>query len=154
MDKGGKQKLFYFEVDQSIRIENISDDSFVAIANEEIFYTLKIDKKVKRSIFEYYRCKGNLKFFAPQLFAAVIILGMRKSCLRFIDLGLDMEYPGYERTIIKLIKQNFLDVHIEFKKIGKKSMAHFAAYGAFKGKRKINIQSDINELLTILNIKK
>ena len=52
---------------------------------------------------------------------------MKKSSLKFVDLGLDLEYPGYERIISRLIKQSFQNVNIEFKIIGKKSIAHFAA---------------------------
>lgn len=148
--KNIRQKLFRFEVDQSIRIEEMNRDSYVALANSEFSFTLKIPRRVKRRVREVFRRQGKPKMFAPYTFAVVIILAINKSGYKFQELVIDIEYPGYEKEIIKIITILFPDIEIYFTEIGKKSLAHFAAYGAYLEKRSVNSVVTAEELLSII----
>jgi len=129
-----------FEVDQSQRIEKMNQDSFVAIANEEQSFTVQISKQVKRQLFAAYANKGKNKLFGPELFASLVTAALRVSELVVGRLVLDIEYPGYEAVIINIIKKSFPEIIFEIKSVGRKSPAHFAAKGAYLGKREINWQ--------------
>ncbi|OGY37838.1 MAG: hypothetical protein A3E36_02170 [Candidatus Andersenbacteria bacterium RIFCSPHIGHO2_12_FULL_45_11b] len=142
-----KQKQFRFEVDQSIRIEETNKDSIVALANDEQSFTVKIPRRAKRQIFETFRRKGSPKQFAPSVFAVAIILIINKSKLKPQDLVIDIEYPGYETEIMQCISEAFPKLKIYFTEIGKKSPAHYAAYGVYIKKRKANALCSSEEIL-------
>ncbi|MEK7527375.1 MAG: hypothetical protein AAB537_03130, partial [Patescibacteria group bacterium] len=135
-----KQKLYRFEVDQSVRIEELSRDSVVAVANKEQEFSAIIPRKLKRRLYEATRREGGaVKFFAPRLFAQSIIAILRFAPAIVRELIIDIEYPGYERIIMRTIERAVPGVSVFFKPIGKKSPAHFAAYGVFAGKKKASL---------------
>lgn len=145
------QKLFRFEVDQSIRIEEMNKDSIVALANTEKSFTLKIPRRAKRQAREFFRRQGQPKQFPPSIFAAAIILAVRKSNYQFHDLVIDIEYPGYEKAIITLLNHALPDIKIYFTSIGKKSPAHYAAYGVYIKKRRADMLATADQLLRMLH---
>lgn len=144
--KNMNQRLFRFEVDQSIRIEQLNDSTALALANEEKSFVIKIPARVKRQLAEYFRYQGKPKKFAPKLFAIGIVLIIKKINTKVSELVIDIEYPGYELLITDLIKIYFPELLIYFSVIGKKSTAHFAAYGAHIGKRNFDAVLTVEEI--------
>ncbi|EFK96045.1 protein containing Hedgehog/intein hint domain, C-terminal domain, partial [sediment metagenome] len=124
------QKLYKFEVDQSIRIEEYSKDSVVAIGNSEHTYTVIVPHTLKQSFRRM--CDDAPKHSAPTLFALSIVYAIRTSRMRVHELVIDVEYPEYEDIITEVIRNALPSLHIHFKQIGKKSPAHYAAYGVYK----------------------
>lgn len=148
------QKLFRFEADQSVRVEELTDDTVIAIANNESERAIVITSRVKRRLLEHYRCLGKPKKFAPHVFAAGLILLIVNSEFRVDELVVDIEYPGYELAIIDLLHQYSPKLKVYFSIIGKKSPAHFTAYGIHKGKKKPDQSTGFVEILAIINKKR
>ena len=142
-----KQKLFRFEIDQSVRVEELNKDTIIGLANIEFSYTAVISAKVKRKLYEVYRLQGKRKQFAPRVFAAAIVATMQKSGYKFHDIIVDIEYPGYELEIAKTVNAAFPDLNVYFGSIGKKSVAHYVAYGVHIRRIKENISIRIDDLL-------
>ncbi|MBI2597072.1 VCBS repeat-containing protein [Candidatus Daviesbacteria bacterium] len=115
-----------FEVDQSNRIEDLSKDSFIAIANKQHSFVAMISKKEKKRIHKFYQ--KTPKLFGPVLWARIIAYLVRENNIKEAKLILDQEYPTYEKAINQIIGKNTEDIIIEYKSIGHKSKAHFAAY--------------------------
>ena len=149
-----RQKLFRFEVDQSVRIEESNKDTIIGIANEEHSFTVVIPLQAKRTLFEIYRRQGKRKFFAPEVFALSVLSAAQKSGLRFVDLIIDVEYLGYEKRITNLIKPFLPDVNIYFATIGKESPAHYAAHGVYDKVREADGTTSSDEILHLLEQQK
>jgi len=147
------QKLFRFEADQSVRVEELTDDTIIAIANYESGRAIVITSRIKRRLLEHYRCLGKPKKFAPHVFAASLVLMIVNSEFRVDELVIDIEYPGYETAIIDLLQKYSPKLTVYFSIIGKKSPAHFVAYGVHKGKRKPDQSTKFDEILAIINKK-
>ena len=141
------QKLYRFEVDQSIRIEQMNKDTIIGIANQEQAITTKVPKRVKRRLQERYRLQGRPKLFAPQLFAAAIAVSLKHAHFRVHDLVIDIEYPGYEREIMRTIQLLHPSLSIYFTTTGRKSPAHYAAYGAYINKIKVDLFVSTKDIL-------
>ncbi|MEK7170648.1 MAG: hypothetical protein AAB767_05155, partial [Patescibacteria group bacterium] len=136
-----QQTLFRFEVDQSGRIEELRHDTVIGIANAEQSFTIIISAKLKRRLNEIERrTKGEMKFFAPRLFADMISEALARAPFEARELVIDIEYTGYERVITRMITERSPNTEIFFKLIGKKSPAHFAAYGVFKGEKNASMR--------------
>lgn len=148
-----QQKLFRFEADQSIRIEKLTDDTVIAIANGENRHAIVITSRVKRRLLEYYRKLGKPKKFAPHVFAAGLALMVNDSKFRVDELIIDIEYPGHELSIINLLQKHAPRMEVYFSVIGKKSPAHFAAYGVHRKKIEPDKQTGFAEILAIINKK-
>ena len=148
--EGKIQKLFRFEVDQSIRVEELTKDTIIGIANNEEAFTLRIKSKTKRHVYEYFRRWGKPKKFGPATLAAGIIVAVGKSTSRVSELIIDIEYPGYEITIQKIIQQAFPNIMIYFGLIGKKSPAHHAAYGVHVEKKISTWVAERQELMRLI----
>lgn len=144
------QKLYRFDVDQSIRIEELAKDSIIGIANKENFFTLVVPSRVKRRLREEFRKQGKPKQFGPQFFASAIVIAMQQSGLRFQELIVDTEYPGYEREMSQIIASHFRDIIIHFSPIGRKSPAHYAAYGVHIKKKSGSHKAGTAEILQTL----
>ena len=144
------QKLTRFEVDQSIRVEELNRDTFIGLANTESYLILKLTARTKRRLFEHFRRLGQPKKFAPTVFASAIVLSVKASIPSVSDLIIDIEYPGYELLIINLIKKQLPDILVYFSIIGKKSPAHFAAYGAHLNKKTADLTVAAAEILRII----
>lgn len=129
------KKLLRFEVDQSIRIEETNRDTVIGIANKHHGVAVLLPRKIKRHFMEDFRRRGISKRFGPTLFAAGIIATLKQSKLNPSSLILDIEYPGYERLIAKVISLYYPRVVISFRQIGKNSPAHEVAYFTHTHKR-------------------
>lgn len=75
------------------------------------------------------------KKFGPWVFAAVVSELLKKSHFKVSDVVIDIEYPGYERDILAIIKNMHPNTYVSFTTIGKNSPAHEKAYFALKGKK-------------------
>jgi hypothetical protein len=138
------------EIDQSVRIEELNKDTILGIANKEARFTVIVPKKAKRALYEKFRCQGKPKKFAPYVFAISISEALRKAPFKSSDIVIDIEYPGYEQEIIKIIKQQYPEIEVYFTTIGKKSPAHFVAYGVNIKKIKADYRINSTRLLSIL----
>ncbi|MFH1354514.1 MAG: hypothetical protein ABIH36_04530 [bacterium] len=145
------QKLYRFEVDQSVRIEELNRDTIIGLANEEHAFTFKVPRGVKRRLYETFRREGKPKLFGPRVFASAVALTIVRSGFRIQELIIDLEYPGYDEQIIEIISGFFPSVMVVFTSIGKNSPAHEAAHFTYKRRLKVNVianQRDIKNTLS------
>lgn len=88
------------------------------------------------------------KKFGPWVFAVAIIKLIDRANVRVSDIVIDIEYPGYEREILAIIKNGYPDLYVSFTSIGKNSPAHEKAYFGLKGKEGVEAEfrySDFRE---------
>ena len=138
------------EVDQSVRIEELTKDTILGIANEQVSFTAIVPKRVKRALHEEFRRQGKPKKFAPYVFATAVSALIQRMPFKSSVIVIDIEYPGYEQEILEIVKQCHPQMEVYFTAIGKKSPAHFAAYGVHVGRKKSDHQISIIKLLSIL----
>ena len=127
-----KQKSARFEVDQSVRVEELNRDTVIGIGSLDKECACLIPKKVKRHFREEFRRQGKTKLFAPTIFAAAIAASLRQCNIKASVIVVDKEYEGYEEHIEMIVKKAAPHAQIEFKQIGRKSPAHLIAYKVFK----------------------
>ncbi|MBI2597071.1 VCBS repeat-containing protein [Candidatus Daviesbacteria bacterium] len=127
-DDQKSQRLTTFEVDQSIRVEDKTADTILAIANIESSFITKLDKKQKQILFKKYSQNNQSKKFGFEIFAQMVVASIIKSGLTVTDLVIDIEYNKHEMDIAAIIRKSFPKMGIYFKSIGKHSPAHLAAY--------------------------
>ena len=140
------QKLYRFEVDQSVKIEEFTKDTIVAVANEDHSVAVSVPRKVKQALRATLRQNQPQRFNAA-VFAAAIVEALATLNQQAHELVIDIEYKGYETTIANVISNAFPGIMIYFKGIGKHSPAHYAANFAHRKERKIDktlSQTDIS----------
>ncbi len=147
------------EVDQSWKIERSGKATILAFSNHQEA-AIKIPKDVKREAFVYLEDKfGRTKLNIFRIFAAGAILLIKKAGLsiRNLSLLIDKEYPGREDEIRSMILEAgrkadlvFDPKLIHFVQVGKKSGAHFIAYGVHIGKRKAEFTAELQEITELL----
>ena len=128
-----------YEIDQSIKIEDTSRDTVLAVANEMRYFTILIPRKVKRKLQEIFRKKGKPRLFVYRSFSAGVVL-LKDFIKQGSTIVIDQEYYGKERLLRSMIYEmftRFFDFapEINFRRIGKHSPAHGIAYGVTKGNR-------------------
>lgn len=127
------------QIDQSGKIEDTAKDTVIAYSNGtqgSVF----ISKKIKRQIQEAFRFYGETKFFVDKIFATAIYYLICDFKVKQ-KITIDLEYPGRDRFITKLILEllkfgNRPQHDIYFARIGSKPKAHYAAKDVFDGKKK------------------
>ncbi|MBI5470382.1 hypothetical protein HY968_03655 [Candidatus Kaiserbacteria bacterium] len=138
-DTGAKareiQKLYRFEVDMSMKIENYSADSIIAIANTEQSFTIEVSRKVKQTLRDRTRHLNKSKRFLPAVFALGIVEALRNMETRVHELVIDTDYLTYDALITRIIHEFFPTIHLSFDQVGKHSTAHLAAYKVHKNKK-------------------
>ena len=117
-----------FEVDQSNRIEQLTQNSFVAIANEDNQTVVKISTKTKQAIYANFKSRFVKSLFAPELFARSLVVALNQMPVIPAQLIIDQEYPGFDDLISRIIRTSYPEINFKFQSIGKKSFAHLAAY--------------------------
>ncbi len=135
-----------YQIDQSVRIEETNKDTIIGLADEKSLFTVCISAKIKRSIQEKFRRNGQPKQFMICVFTAGILIAIKKSNLSIHHILIDIEYPGYESKIQLYIEKILPNISVHFSAIGKKSPAHFAAYGVHIKKRKAAYVTNLVEL--------
>lgn len=144
------------EIDQSEKIEYTHKNTVVAFSNG-IFGSIIIKSKEKRKIQEIFRKAGKPKIFVYDLFAALIFILLKKHINKIERIVIDEEYPGKENIIknfllreIRKIRPNFFKESIIFARIGKKSPAHFLAYGITTNKNRADIEVLAEDVMKVL----
>ncbi len=137
------------EIDQSGRIEETNRDTVVAFSNEKQF-SIRIPARVKRQLLEAFRRRGKPGTFKYKTFALGVSVLIQKSKIytKNLSLIIDNEYQGHENSIRDIIRSN-LDpkLEIEFESIGKKSKAHYVAYGVFIKRREADYTASFEDFV-------
>ncbi len=147
----------HIEVDQSGRIGILTQDSALGFSNA-VEYGIFIPRREKRRIFDVLRVRyRELRNPEFRIFAAAVFLLLRDYLDRIAHITIDLEYPGHEAAIkgmllrhIRRIRPNFDKRQISFQSIGRKSPAHYKAYGIFSGKQPPDQTIRAEELLSVL----
>lgn len=130
-------KKGFYQIDQSIKIENTNKTSYVCLSNGKILIS-SISAKDKRELKLYFRELEKpliFKIFTFSVLCAKIIIKVKPG-----SVIIDQEYPGHARQIKSFIVQILQIEHvnepvISFFEVGKSSPAHKGAYMALKTKR-------------------
>lgn len=129
------------EIDQSGKIEDTNKNTVVAFSNSR-FKSVLIGAKEKREVQKLFRRIGRSRMFVYRSFAILIFLLIRRHLKEIQKITIDEEYPGKESLIknllfqeIRAVNADFDKKNIVFRRIGKKSRAHFVAYGVAAGKK-------------------
>lgn len=141
------------QIDQSGRVEYTSHKTVIAYSNDK-HSSVVITAQTKRKIQEIFRRRGMPKLFALRTFAAAVSLLLKNIVdgNRIDRVIIDREYPGNERVLTDMISEimrrmGFEAPSIAWAEIGKKSPAHFVAYGVFKNKKQPDKIISFEELL-------
>lgn len=141
------------EIDQSGKIENTSKNTVIAFSND-IFGSILISAKDKRELQKIFRKIGKPKMFIYKLFAILIFLLIEKYLYQIKQIVIDEEYSGQFSLIKNLLLQeirkkqpNFLTDNINIRRIGKKSKAHYVAYGVATGQKLADVRVTTREIL-------
>jgi len=109
-------------------------------ANLKVFLSAQKKKEKFKNFFEELE---NQRIFIYKVFAILVFLLIKSEVKEIDAIIIDEEYPGKNSLIknfllqeIRKIKPDFDRGNIIFQKIGKKSRAHFLAYGIAVGKKK------------------
>ena len=141
------------EIDQSGKIENTSKNTVIAFSDDK-FKSILLHSQDKREIQKFFRRIGKPRIYVYRVFAILILLLIKDQLKEIKEIVIDEEYPGKDSLIknlllqeIRKIKPQFLKENIVFSKIGKKSRAHFLAYGVAVGKKKADIEVSAKDIL-------
>ena len=102
------------EVDQSVRIEELTKDTILGIANEQVSFTAIVPKRVKRALHEEFRRQGKPKKFAPYVFATAVSALIQRMPFKSSVIVIDIECPGYEQEILEIVKQCHPQMEVYF----------------------------------------
>ncbi|MEK9165313.1 MAG: hypothetical protein AAB525_00430 [Patescibacteria group bacterium] len=142
------------EIDQSIKIEQISRDTIIAFSNS-ISYAVTVPAKAKKQIKQQFRILGKPHLFYYRTFAAAVVLLIKNYLSKIDAVVIDREYSGREKLIKDMILEMLKSLRckqpqIYFRQIGKKSKAHKVAYLTMKKQRKADIVLTIKELQELI----
>ena len=144
------------EIDQSGKIENTSTNTVIAFSNSR-FKSISINAKDKREIQKFFRRIGKPRMFIYRVFAILVFLLIKDDLKDIQQIIIDREYPGHSPLIknfllsdLRKIEPGFSKRNIAFQEIGKKSRAHFLAYGVAIGKKKADIEVGAKEILRMV----
>lgn len=147
----------HVEVDQSGKIENTSVGTALAFSNGKSASVL-IPAEAKRVCLRALRRRGRPKMtIVLRIFAAGLFLLLQDVLKDVALVTIDQEYPGREGDIkamlLRLIwadGKEFEREQIAFHHIGKKSAAHFKAYGVYKGLQKPDRVLTAEDILALI----
>ncbi|MFH1353919.1 MAG: hypothetical protein ABIH36_01400 [bacterium] len=131
------------EVDQSIKIEQMSRDTIIGLSND-IQYVVVLPSRVKRKLQEDFRLIGRPKLFRYRVFMAGVVLLLRYAGVGDkLSIRLDREYAGKERAFVSMFLEMWsrgdgVVPPFEISEIGKSSSAHNVCFQVLRGKRKAN----------------
>jgi nucleoside-triphosphatase THEP1 len=121
------------------------------------FKSIFISAKDKREIQKIFRRIGKPRIFVYRLFSILIFLLVKNHLKKIDQIIIDEEYPGKMSLIknfllqeIRKINREFQKNNIVFKTLGKKSRAHFLAYGVAIGKKKADMEVTAKDILKIM----
>ncbi|MBI4414779.1 MAG: hypothetical protein HY566_00895, partial [Candidatus Kerfeldbacteria bacterium] len=140
------QKLYRFEVDMSMKIEAFSADTVVAVANAERSITLTIPRKLKQALRDRLRARAPREFL-PAIYALGVVEALKRLDARVHELVIDWDYYSHDDVIARIIHASFPQVNLSFERVGKKSPAHFAAYGVHTKKKIADHTATLKDIL-------
>jgi hypothetical protein len=145
------------EVDQSGKIEKMNIDTVPAFSDGKSVAVL-IPAEVKRVCLQALR-RGDRRKTAivVRIFAAGLFLLLEDVLEEVTLVTIDQEYPGWEGDIkgvlLRLIwasGKRLEKERIVFRQVGRKSSAHFKAYGVYKGFQKADRILTVEEILALI----
>jgi hypothetical protein len=147
----------HIEVDQSGKIEKTNVDTVLAFSDGKSAAVL-IPAEVKRVCLQALRRVDRRKTtIMLRIFAAGLFLLLQDVLEEITLVTIDQEYPGREGDIkgmlLRLIwasGKGFEKERIVFHRVGKKSAAHFKAYGVHKGFRKADRIFTAEDILALI----
>jgi hypothetical protein len=126
-----------YQIDQSIKIENTSKTTYVAISNGKQF-VVSIKANEKRTLELVFRKLEKTMIFKTFTFSVLCAKVLEK--IHTNSVTIDREYYGHEMNIknyivqlLRIANQSVPDIH--FSLIGKNSSAHHCVYRAHIVKR-------------------
>ena len=145
------------EVDQSIKIEDTSGHTVLALADGETFAVI-VPAAVKRECLELLRRQGSqARVNVVRVFSAALFLLLESRLERADRIVIDPEYAGHEDTIKGMLlswaRARRLDCHpgrIVFANVGKHSPAHRKAARVRNGQERTNRVLTTRQLLRLL----
>lgn len=140
------------EIDQSGKIEKTNKHTFLAYSNSR-HLVLKISSVEKQKVQKYFRKINKPELFIYITFASLIIILLKNLKEKNIQIIIDIEYPGRSvliKNLIKSLEPSFPVDDISFHLIGKKSRAHFLAYGTAIKKLNPDIIVNADQIIEII----
>ncbi len=127
------------EIDQSGKVEETARITVIGDSKGNI---ITIKSKDKQIIQEIYRKEKQPRKFVIQLFSLLTTFLIAKTIDNSITYSIDTEYPNKEEEITSLILyfSEILNIkisrhQIQFKRIGKSSLAHKTSHKGYKEKK-------------------
>lgn len=150
----------HLQVDQSGRIEFLTQDSILACA-DGADRVIRIPRGVKRQIFrELSAAFQAIRRPELRLFAAGVFILLKPYLKSLQHVVIDREYEGHEGEIKGMLLNHIRKVvpdcdkrNISFASIGKKARPHVIALEAFRGKQPVDHTVKISELEELLGLK-
>lgn len=129
------------EIDQSGKIEETHRDAILAFSNGKS-KMISISARTKRKLQDVFRQIGRPKDFIISTFTIAIFLLIKDDLKQINQIVIDIEYPGYEKLITKILDKIFLDHKVNnqpdilFSLVGRESRSHIKAITVFRKKQK------------------
>lgn len=147
----------HIEVDQSGKIEKMNVDTVLAFSDGKSAAVL-IPAEVKRVCLQALRRGDRRKTTIVLSILAVGLFLLLKDVLEEVTLvTIDQEYPGrggdIKGMLLRLIwtsGKRFEQERIVFHQVGRKSAAHFKAYGVYKGLQRADRILTSEEILALI----
>jgi len=144
------------EIDQSGKVENTSKDTVIGYSNNR-YGSIIIKAKEKRAVQKVFRSINKRRVFVYRVFLILIFLLIKKDLKKIDMVIIDREYPGKSNLIKHYLLQEIRKIHpafskesIMFKEIGKRSKAHYVAYGVAAGKKEADISCSAKDILKFI----
>ncbi len=134
-----------FEVDQSIRIEDLGSPTVIGFALGNITFTAVLHQRLKKNLLRTYQKVNTPNFFGPKTFAHGVIEVFKAANIYPAQVTIDTEYTGYEHEIRRMFSSYFPQTEIVFQPIGKRSLAHEAVILVHRGKKGADVQLEQKE---------
>ena len=122
-----------FEVDQSIKIENLGAASIIGFALGKLAFAVKLPQKDKKIILARYQKKNQKDVFAHETFARCVVAAFKIARIYPARIALDEEYTSYFRRIESVIKESFPDSEIFQTNLKDGSAAHKKVWAVNRG---------------------
>ena len=136
----------HIEIDQSNKIENTGKDTIIGLSTNCKLCTILIPRHIKRKLQEEFRHQGKPRLFIYRTFIAGVVLLLAYSSIKLSKndiIQIDIEYSGKELMLTSMFLEMFSRLfsftpQIQFKNIGKKSLAHQISYMTSTNRKKPN----------------
>ena len=139
------------EIDQSGKLEETARHTFIASSNNKHF-VIKVSSQNKKKLQKHFRNISKPRMYVYAVFASIVSILIKKN--KHADLiVIDREYLGKDTIIKGIIQHQYPAVSfdtVRFDHIGKKSSAHYFAYGAAIKEQKVNLELGFDDIIKLL----